>query len=132
MKELFVNQIVEQGGITHGIAGEDRLVKKNMYVIYPREKVTKLLGIFSHPVNPSYFFDRFCQYIIYVQYQPGIGLSMKVSDFKGDIDLALDEYRKLHIKGWSQADLDKIMRLVQDVTKNKNDWAKLIVRPVQP
>lgn len=131
MKELFVNQIVEQGGVTHGIIGEDRLVKKNLYAIYSKEKVAKLLVIFSDPINDSYFFDRFCQYIIYVQYQPTIGLSMKISDFKDDIDLALDEYRKLQIKGWAQADIDKIMKLVQEIGKNKKDWAKLIIQPVQ-
>lgn len=131
MKELFVNEIIEQIGVTHGIVGEDRLVKKNLYAIYPKDKVEKIMTIFSHPTDASYFFDGFCQYVIYVQYQPGIGLSMKISDYKGDIDLALDEYRKLQEKGWNQADIDKIMKIFQQISKNKKDWAKLTVQPIR-
>jgi hypothetical protein len=130
MKELFVNEIIEQNGITHGIAGEDRLVKKNLYVMYPKDKVTKIMAIFSGPVDASYFFEGFCQYVVYVQYQPGIGLSMKISDFKGDTDLALDEYRTLQVKGWSQTDIDKIMGIIQRIAKNKKDWAKITVQPL--
>jgi hypothetical protein len=132
MKTLFVTEIVEQNGVSHGIVGQDSLVKKNMYLIYPKSMVDRLMAIFSHQTEASYFFDRFCQYVIYIQYQPGIGLSMKISDYKGNADLALDEYRILQEKGWNQADIEKIMKIFQEIGKNKKDWARIIVQSFIP
>ena len=132
MKQLFVNQIIAQDGVTHGVAGLERTVRKNLYTMYSNSKVEKLLQLFAQAPEGAYFFDQFCQYVVYVQHQPVLGLSMKISDFHKDTDLVLEEYSNLRGKGWKKEDTDKIMKICQAIEVYKGEQAELVIKDPVP
>ena len=53
---------------------------------------------------------------------------MKISDFHNDVNIALDEYSSLKLIGWSKNDIDKIMQLFQEIEKDKDSTAELVVK----
>jgi hypothetical protein len=135
MKELIVNDIVEQDGVTHGIVAWNDHVKRNLYTMYDKDHARKIITVLEQSPVSLYDFVRCCQYLVQVQYQPDLGgFSMKISDFKGDVDLALDEYRKLQGKGWRQEDTNKIMKICEEIRKKKDNCAtmKHIPLPTRP
>ena len=133
MKKVFVNQIMEENGILHGIAALDKTIKEDLPIIYPSKKLQILekLQATHHP-NSVYSFDRYCQFVVYLQYQPILGFSIKLSDYKNNIDAALDEYSILRGKGWLKEDIDKIMTIFQDIKDNPADLAEMITKDPVP
>src|SRR5437016_3176387 len=117
MRQLIANEIIEQNGITQAIVVWNEDVVKNLSVIYPRgpvgEKIKNLL--LNPPKDGFHFIDRFCQYVILLQDDVFTGLSMKISDFKNNIDTGLEEYQQLKRLGWDQQDIEKIMKIVVDI-----------------
>lgn len=132
VKNLYANQIIIEKGVKHGIAGLDQTVMDNLQILYAPNKVNSLLDIFTKSPKGAYFFDRYCQFLIFAQFQPGLGYSMKISDFHNDLDLALDEYSALTEKGWNKEDRDKIMKIFQDIKDNNTEIAELVVKDPIP
>ena len=135
MKKIFINSIVEQNGVTHGMAVVDKTIKENFQIVYTEGQIRGLAGYMqqNNGTVPFYSFDRFCQYIIYLQFQPfGVGFSMKITDFKNDIDLALGEYSELKEKGWLQSDRDKIMQIFQEIQKDPESVAEMVLKDPFP
>lgn len=133
MKELYVNAIHEENGITHGLVGFTNDVKKNLRTIYGNKKFEAMEKAFFSK-GAAYFFDRFCQYIVFVQYDPNQGYSMKISDFHKNVDSALDEYRDLQKSQWNQKDIDKIMKLFNEIERmtNRSELATMVLRNQMP
>ncbi len=78
-----------------------------------------------------HWIDRYCQFIIVVRIEPIAGLSMSLSDYRIDSDMALDEYLILQGKKWDKEDRDKIMKFYQEIQNNNPEIAELItVEPV--
>lgn len=128
MKELFVNTITEDhNGIIHGIAASDKNVIKCLHTIYGDKTVVLLVKIKEAPNEAFYFFDKFCQFIIYFQYFPSLGLSMKFTDLENNYDLALDEYLDLLKMEWKKEDRDKITQLFEEIKKSHLEKATLII-----
>ena len=128
MTDIFVNDIVEDNGIIHGLAVLNNTVLKNINLIYSSNKLTDILALIKNPPKEGfYFFDKFCQYVVFVQQQPVLGLSMKFTDFQNNDDLALDEYLVLKEKQWQQQDREKIMQLFHDIKTKSNETGNLII-----
>jgi hypothetical protein len=131
MKQIFVNQIYEDKGITHGIVGSNKTTLENIKIIFTGEKFKIISQLLSRPpLEGFHTVDRFCQYIVLTQLHPQQGLSMKISDFHNDLDSALDEYNELIEKDWEKKTRDKIMRLFQDIKSNPKELAEMIVVPI--
>jgi len=115
-KTLFANLIVDDGRYRIGIVGLDKTVLGNIRIMYGESLGKKMLHLLttSDP-NGGYHIDRFCQLVIFIQYQPSLGFSMKISDFGGNINFALDEYIELQKNEWSIEDTNKIMSLFQNI-----------------
>jgi hypothetical protein len=119
MQSIYVNKIIENNGITHGIAVSDRTVTKTIDNIF----TDNVLAYFRHlltnpPLQPFYTFDNFCQFVVYLQYYPTLGWTIKFSNFNNNIDLAFEEYVELRNKGWTQSDRDKIMEMFNEIKDN--------------
>jgi hypothetical protein len=128
MKPIYVNHIIEQNGITHGIAALDKTVLEDIDLIYTGKMLQVVKQLISTvTAEPFYFFDRFCQFVIYLQYQPVLGLSLKVSDYHNDVNAALDEYNILSANQWQKKDRDKILQLFQEIQKS-NEVAEMIIK----
>jgi hypothetical protein len=126
--DIFVNDIIDDNGVTHGIAVWNKTVLKNINLIYSGNKLTKILSLIENPPKEGfYFFDKFCQYVVFVHQQPVLGLSMKFTDFQNNDDLALDEYLLLKEKQWQQHDREKIMQLFHDIKTKSHDNGNLII-----
>lgn len=127
-KEIYANQIIEENGVKHGIAGLNQTVFDNLQILYSPIKVKNLLEVFAKSPDGAYFFDKYCQLLIFFQFQPGLGYSMRISDFHNDLDLALDEYSKLTEKGWNKDDRDKIMSIFQDIKEKNSEIAEIVIK----
>lgn len=132
MTDIFVNEIIKDNGVTYGIAVWDKTVLKNINIIYSGAMLTNILSLLNNPPSEGlYFFDRFCQYVVFVQQEPYYGLTMKFTDYQNNDNLALDEYLKLKQKDWLQRDREKIMELYHEIKTQKHDTAQFVVEPGQ-
>jgi len=128
MKKLFVNNIIEQYGTIIGIAVFNKTVIENLENIYAPTHLNNLKRIMRDNKDGCYWIDRYCQYIILVRSQPGVGLSMTISDYGNDLDTALDEYSRLKVKDWNREDREKIMRLFQEIQDSQPEKAEMIIK----
>ena len=127
MQNIYANEIIEQNNITVGIAVLNETVFENLNTIFAPQKLAAILTQVKQHPEGAYFFTRFCQYIVFVQVN-NLGWSMKISDFHNDVNIALDEYSSLKLIGWSKNDIDKIMQLFQEIEKDKDSTAELVVK----
>ena len=129
MKQLFANQIIEQGGIVQGLVILDRTAHENLPIIFTGNALSYIKSLIERPpADGFYTLDRFCQYIILTQYHPETRLSMKISDYNNNINVALDEYSELISKEWEKEDRDKIMRLFQIIEMDLDNRAEIIIK----
>lgn len=128
MKEIFVEKIIEENGITHGLTGDDKTVKENLVIVYPAGGKNYVLSLIKTRGDESFYvIDRFCQFIVFTQYTPQLGLSMRISDFHNRFEGALDFYGELK-DDWSSADTDKIISICNDILTRKEDTAKMVIK----
>lgn len=131
MIQLVANEIIEQNGVIHALVVIDTDIITNLSVIYPEGPVGAHIKslLLNPPDDGFHLIDRFCQYVVLLQDDVYTGLSMKLSDFKGNIDTGLEEYQELKGLGWDQADIDKIMQIVVDIKDNPSvQEAEIVVR----
>lgn len=129
MTDIFVNNIYHDNEIINGVAILNHTVLKDLSIIYSGNKLDNLnLLIKSSPKDPFYFFDKFCQFNTFFQYDPTLGLSLKFTDFQNNDDLALDEYLVLKEKQWQQQDREKIMRLYHEIKTSNPTKANLVIQ----
>ena len=127
MKEIFVNTIYEQDNIVYGVAVHDHTVWKNLETIYS-EIVFKVLETkIKFQPEPFYSFDKYCQFVTYINFVPDLGLSMKFIDFENDTDKALEEYTILKTKSWTKEQIQKIMKLHIEIKETNSEIAILII-----
>jgi hypothetical protein len=133
MKNFAVHEIVNEAHVIHGIAATNNVVLYNVALMFGEDKA-KYIFTLSEAGEDFYSVDRYCQYVGFLQYQEGIGFSLKLSDFKSDIDNALDEYLMLEHNGWGKVEMDKYVSIVQQIAKegNRGEQATLNVIPIVP
>jgi hypothetical protein len=127
MKEIYVNNIYKQDNILNGVAVRDKTVWKNLKNIYS-DTVYKILETkINHRPEPFYSFDNYFQFVIFIQFEPELGLSMKFIDFDNNTDNALDEYNNLKANGWTKEQIEKIMKLFLEIKESNKEKAVLII-----
>ncbi len=131
--EIFINHIEKEGETIHGIAAWDKTVEQNLNIIFRNDKALDgIRYLIKTSKDPFYTFTRFCQFVVYIQYQPILGLLMKLSDFKNDTDAALEYYKDLRENEWNKADVDKILSIFQDIQNDRTNIAKLVTKDPIP
>lgn len=127
--EIYINHIEKEGETIHGIAAWDKTVEENLSIIFRNDKVLEgIRYLIKNSAQPFYTFTRFCQFIIYIQFQPTLGLSMKLTDFNNNIDSALEYYSDLKNKEWKKEDIDKILTIFQDIQNDRKNIAKMVIK----
>jgi hypothetical protein len=131
MEKLFVNEVVKENGVTHGIVGSGKTTLDNIKIIFKGNRFDAISTLIENPPAEGFnSFDRFCQFIVLTQFHPTFGLSMKISDFHNDMDAALDEYNVLKGKELEKETRDKLMRLFLEIKDHPKERAELIYVPL--
>jgi hypothetical protein len=124
VKQVLVNEIIEQNGITHGLVVWESTVNKSMELMFKGDGfILKNIEHFKKNLpDPSgfHFITRYCQFVVYYEYHPFTGSAMKVSDFAYNIDDALDEYIRLAEKEWKIEDRESLMKSFQKIQEDKS------------
>ena len=127
--EIFINHLENEGVIQHGIAALDKTVEENLNIIFNNNQTLSGIKQLIKTSNlPFYTFTRFCQFVVYIQFEPVLGLSMKLTDFKNNTDAALEYYNDLMDNNWNKSDRDKILKIFSDIKKDKENTAKLVIK----
>lgn len=127
-RNLFANAVVDDGRYRVGIVTLDSTVLENIRIIFGTEVGYKIVHLLknSHP-DGGYLIEKFCQFVFFIQFQPEIGFSMRLSDFGGNINFALDEYIALRTNEWAEEDRDKMMKLFQEIDSTPHDMAEIVI-----
>lgn len=130
MVQIPVNEIIEQSGITQGLVVLDKTINETMPIIYSEKTLSAIAFTLQQHGGkvPFYHIDRFYQYITLIMYDPFLKFSIKISDFKNNVDTALDGYSELKEKDWLPGDRDKIMRIFQEIQSNPEQKAEMVIK----
>ncbi len=128
MEEIFVNKIKEDKHGTHGLVFEKELVITCLKTVFGN-KIANVLINQTKTVAEFYLIERFYQYAVFIQYQKKSGFTIKLSDFKKNVNPTLDAYLATEAIGWQKSDRDKYISIVQGILNNKSELAKLIIAP---
>lgn len=132
MKKIFVNEIRDTETITQGLAVLNHTVLTALKDMYERDHLDKIMFLAQQSGQPVYFFDRYCQYILFVQISiKGVGFegALSMIDCKGNYDTALDQYLEYQKNGWDLGDRTKFMQKFEEVINDKSGIkAELVVK----
>ena len=128
---VYVNYIYSEGKIDHGIAATENCIEKNFKKIFTPKDREVLIPMFKEVRENFYFFNRFCQYVVYTQFQIDIGFTMKFTDYKSDLDTAIDEFKLLQENQWEESDIAKIMKIFDEIQLYKGNTCKMILEPIK-
>jgi hypothetical protein len=122
-----VDKIYEQDGIFHAASVFDSTVNEDLNIILNVFQVIEVVNRMKlQPKTDFYFLTRASQFVVFFQYQNGLGMSMKFTDYKNNLDTALDEYNILGLTDWETKDKVRIMQIFQDIKDNPMPEAELI------
>ncbi|HJV20823.1 MAG TPA: hypothetical protein VJ552_13145 [Sediminibacterium sp.] len=132
MKKIFVNEIIDNGTTVQGLAVLNHTVLTALKDMYERTHLDKIMFLAQQAGQPIYFFDRYCQYIVFVQISIiGVGFegALSMIDCKGDYDTALDQYLEYQKNGWDVGDRTKFMQKFEEIINDKSGiQAELVVK----
>ena len=126
MIEFLVNRIVDIDNVKHGIAMENELVIHNFNLVYGSEMTQKLLMFLERENKNQYLINRFGDYVGFLNYQVGLGFSLKLTDFENNFDKALDEYLELQKKSWKEEDIIKYLKITKEI-ENESQPSKMTI-----
>ena len=127
VQQIPVNEIIEQEGVIHGLVVLDKTAKEVLPIIFTKNQLLGMVGKMQTKNEPFYTFSRYCQYVVYTQFDPVLAFTIKISDYSNNLDIALDEYSVLKNKGWLQSDRDNIMKVFQNIKDNPNEKAEMVI-----
>lgn len=129
-KQVLVNAIQEDNGLTFGIVSDTYTTAENLSKMYSREVMVEVNNqIRAAGQTEAYFFDRYCQFIIQFQFIAPITLLMKVWDLHDSTDVALDNYLMQAKDNWKKEDRGKVMALFQKIQNDPNkEMAEMILK----
>lgn len=130
MIEFLVNRIIEVDNITHGLVLENELVVYNFNIIYGENKTNSLLTEIEKQNQNCYLISRFGDYVGFLNYQIGLGFSLKLTDFENNFDTALDEYLSLQKKEWKNEDIIKYLKIAKEIEKERQPSKMIISNPL--
>lgn len=131
MKRFLVNKIINESHLTMATVGSNKAVLKNLDTMLGKEKTYNIVQLISNNED-FYFIERFCQFIGIVNFKVKLsGFSMTLLHFNGKIDNALDEYPIFKECNWNKEDIDKIVRIFDDIIQDNNpEQAELVEIPL--
>ena len=130
MVEIYVNEVNESDNLVYGITSQDSLVMRNIEIIFGKTKKDQLL-LLSERYPEFHIIDRAYQYVCIIG-KNNLGFTMTFYDFKGNIDNALDESTELKSLNWNQEDLNKIIKITNEINNNvEKENAELVVAGIQ-
>lgn len=134
MKEIYINDLVEVRGLQVGMVTRQSTIAENIKLLYTQKLWAALVeeGKKGETKDGFQFFDRFCQFILHVKYIPELGWAMGITDYKNDIDLALDHYNYLSQQGWDIKNKEIFMDIFQDIQNDPGLKAIMILRENAP
>ena len=115
-------------GITHGFAAIDETLSENIAVLYPRESGSVADTLINKQYKEIHLFERYCQYIICIQYSNTLGVSMQVSDFHNDTESAFNYYLNKFDVDFMEQDRKKIATIINDINHNTNEEAEMSIK----
>ena len=127
MKEIYVNAIYEQDNLINAVAVHDTTVLKNLKNIYSDIGYNVLQEKIKLQPETFYSFDKYCQFVTFIQFIPKFGLSMKFINFENETDKALDEYNVLKANGWTKEQTEKILKIHIEIKETNSETAVLII-----
>jgi hypothetical protein len=130
MIEFKVNRIVIIDNIKHGIVLENELVVENFKLIYGTNKTISLLKTIESKKQNRYLICRFGNYVGFLNYQIGLGFSLKLTDFENNFDNALDEYLSLQKKEWKEEDIMKYLEIAKEIESESQPSKMIILNPL--
>ena len=130
MIEFLVNRIVDIDNVKHGIAMENELVIHNYNLAYGSEMTQKLLVYLERENKNQYLINRFGDYVGFLNYQVGLGFSLKLTDFENNFDKALDEFLELQKENWKEEDIIKYLKIAKEIEKESQPSKMTISNPL--
>jgi len=131
MKQIFVNDIFEQGDATCGLAVIPRTVEQGLRMIYAPDKLKQIFKEAEKLQNGIYYFTTFCQFVVYVQikFTPQFDGLLNFIDCHNNSDIALDEFSEYMKAEWSEESRRKFMLCFQEIESNPpQELAELVVK----
>jgi hypothetical protein len=134
MTQIPVNIIYDQDGVTHGVCALDQTVIDTLRIIIPTKIDLLFKELGKDPLQDRYFFDKFCQFVVYFSYVHGVGMTLSFMDFGDNVDTALDDYLIRQDKGWSKGDRDAIINLSSKIRNDKavQNGKLIVIVPMPP
>ncbi|HRH62813.1 MAG TPA: hypothetical protein PLI68_05755 [Bacteroidia bacterium] len=126
---IYVANSMELNGITfHLIMHKETILSliNDVYGAKPKRAIVDAID----KKHEFHSIDRYYQFVGYIRHDNRNGLLMQLMDFKGDIDLALDEYSRKTKYQWDSKSKDDIVRVCADIKTNPATTAIIsILRP---
>jgi hypothetical protein len=132
MKEVFVNRILNDEDVLRGVIVRDKTIVEGLEIIFDETMRAIINGLIRKLGHEGFYsFDRFYQFVVYLNCRPQLGITIELIDFTStkNVNAAFDYTLKLRGAGWTDADRDKIMDIAQEIKKNsENEQAKMIIK----
>ena len=109
---------------------ENELVVHNFNLVYGSEMTQKLLMFLERENKNQYLINRFGDYVGFLNYQVGLGFSLKLTDFENNFDKALDEYLELQKKSWKEEDIIKYLKIAKEIEYESQPSKMTISNPL--
>jgi len=130
MEKIYVNKVNESDNLVYCITSQDSLVIRNIEIIFGKTKKDQLLLVDEHN-SEFHIIERAYQYVCIIG-RNNLGFTMTFYGFKGNIDNALDESIVLKSLNWNQKDLNKIIKITNEINNDvEKEIAELVVAGIQ-
>ncbi|MFA5793367.1 MAG: hypothetical protein WC897_05930 [Candidatus Gracilibacteria bacterium] len=136
MNTIFVNEIIDNGETVKGLAVLNHTVLTALKDMYERSHLDKIMFLAQQAGQSIYFFDRYCQYIVFAQISVignGFKGALYLIDCNGNYDAALDQYLEYEKNGWDLNDRTKFMNKFEEIVNDKTGiTAQLVIKDAFP
>lgn len=129
MKRLYANRKTLIEGVTTYMALEDNIVIENFNVIYGEEKTERLVKNILDMGVPMYSIMRLCNFVVVMRFAPKNGFSLELMEYE-DLNQGLERFKTYQGKNWKPEDIDKIMKLVQEISENNSELCEVSIVPI--
>lgn len=132
-KEVYVNAVIEKDKRTYGVAVLDHTVSHNLTTIFKNDIRSYLeYQMRLNPKKEFYAIDRFCQYVVYFEFRPPYGMSLRLTDLHNDSSLLEDECKELNEVGWPEDDIQNFRDIFQEIQLGNKELAILTIKDPVP
>lgn len=134
-KQIFVNELIQNNDVIRYAIVGDKTIQKTMKKLYDDKVRNNLIALTQREPTKSdgfFIFSKFCQFVVYFQHRPPLGISIELMDFTNtpNINAAFEYLIELRSLGWDDKTRDKIQELAHEIKKNENsEQAEIVIVP---